>query len=400
METVQHGRHRQGGRHSDPLSMQLSRPKPRGARVAKPESKVPALPERAPTVQKNKDAVEELLYPAVPTEPVDVPTNTGPLTMVAVTSIPVEIDQVDDSVTVKVGKRKTRMKTAAMLTTGGMLVVGGVAGASAGTGTGILPKKPVTESLQIVAQPEPEPITAPTDVVVIQEKATIKTVPAPKPTTSAPAQPVAATAPAAPAPPLAPVNEVTVASGDTVGAIATRHGVDMYQMLAANGLGAHSIIYPGQKLVLKGPAKNVTASVPAAPKPAPPPAPKPAAPAPPAAVAPPVVAGKAAQIVAAARGQIGRMQDCTMLVTNSLATVGIRHHGWPVSYFGLGHVVSAAEAVPGDLLYYSYGSAPGSLAHIAVYDGAGMAIHGGWNGNQTIRFSVNVGSGPTYIRVH
>jgi cell wall-associated NlpC family hydrolase len=86
-----------------------------------------------------------------------------------------------------------------------------------------------------------------------------------------------------------------------------------------------------------------------------------------------------------------------MLVTNALAAVNIRHHGWPVSYFALGDVVTFANAMPGDLVYYENGGL--GLAHIAVYDGGGMAIHGGWNGNQTIRASVWVGSGPVFIRV-
>ena len=39
------------------------------------------------------------------------------------------------------------------------------------------------------------------------------------------------------------------------------------------------------------------------------------------------------------------------------------------------------------------------MAHIAVYAGNGMAVHGGFNGNQTVVFSANVGSGPVFIRV-
>jgi len=30
----------------------------------------------------------------------------------------------------------------------------------------------------------------------------------------------------------------------------------------------------------------------------------------------------------------------------------------------------------------------------------GMAVHGGYNGNQTVVFSANVGSGPVFIRVN
>jgi cell wall-associated NlpC family hydrolase len=103
------------------------------------------------------------------------------------------------------------------------------------------------------------------------------------------------------------------------------------------------------------------------------------------------------RIAAAALAQLGVTQDCTMLVTNALASVGIQHHGWPVSYFGLGYTVLAADARPGDLIYYANGGM--GLAHIAVYIGGGMAVHGGWNGNSTVTFSANVGSGPVFIRI-
>jgi peptidoglycan DL-endopeptidase CwlO len=116
-----------------------------------------------------------------------------------------------------------------------------------------------------------------------------------------------------------------------------------------------------------------------------------------------VPASKAAAIAASARAQVlaGIGQDCTMLVTNALATVGIRFHDWPAGYLSLGPQVSAAEAVPGDLVYYAqHGS---SVPHIAVYAGNGRAYHGGWNGNQSMEWSVNVGwpaYPPTaYIRV-
>lgn len=113
----------------------------------------------------------------------------------------------------------------------------------------------------------------------------------------------------------------------------------------------------------------------------------------PQAVAP--VSGNA--VVNAAKAQLGVVQDCTALVTKSLAAVGISHHGWPVSYLALGRVVSAAEALPGDVIYYANGGA--GVAHVAINLGGGKAVHGGFNGNQTVIFSVNVGSGPVYIRV-
>jgi len=107
--------------------------------------------------------------------------------------------------------------------------------------------------------------------------------------------------------------------------------------------------------------------------------------------------GKGASIAAAAYAQLGVAQDCTALATNSLAAVGINYHGWPAGYLSLGRTVSAAEAKPGDLAYYENGGM--GLAHIAVYVGNGQAVHGGWNGGTTSLFSVNVGSGPVFIRV-
>ena len=114
--------------------------------------------------------------------------------------------------------------------------------------------------------------------------------------------------------------------------------------------------------------------------------------------APVAASSKGQAILSAAYAQLGVNQDCTMLVTNSLAAVGINYHGWPAGYLSLGQTVSAAEAQPGDLIYYADGGA--GVAHIAVYAGNGQAVHGGYNGNQTVVFSANVGSGPVFIRVN
>ncbi|MEX5264602.1 NlpC/P60 family protein [Kocuria sp. CPCC 205231] len=138
-----------------------------------------------------------------------------------------------------------------------------------------------------------------------------------------------------------------------------------------------------------------------APKPAAAPAPKPAVQAAPAAqrtVTPQSSAsGKGATISSAAMGQLGVGQDCTALVTNALRATGINHHGWPASYLSLGTQVSAGQAQPGDLVYYADGGM--GAAHIGVYIGGGKAVHGGWNGGTTVIDSVNVGSGPVYVRV-
>lgn len=71
------------------------------------------------------------------------------------------------------------------------------------------------------------------------------TIPGASAPVAAPPTPVAPVAPAAPA-----GTVYTVQSGDTVWAIAQRHGVAMDAVLTANGLGAASVIRPGQLLAI------------------------------------------------------------------------------------------------------------------------------------------------------
>lgn len=93
----------------------------------------------------------------------------------------------------------------------------------------------------------------------------------------------------------------------------------------------------------------------------------------------PVYSGKAATIYAAALSQLGVNQDCTSLVSNSLAAAGVYFHGWPEEYSCVGSWTS--DPIPGDLVIYS--------GHVAVYAGNGMAVHGGWNGYTTALASIN-----------
>lgn len=83
-------------------------------------------------------------------------------------------------------------------------------------------------------------------------------------------------------------------------------------------------------------------------------------------------------IANSALSQIGVNQDCTMLATNALASVGIYFHGWPEDYLSLGQQTNSP--VPGDLCIYQ--------GHISVYVGNGQAVHGGWLGNQTVLSTV------------
>ncbi|MFR9256002.1 MAG: NlpC/P60 family protein [Merdibacter sp.] len=100
-------------------------------------------------------------------------------------------------------------------------------------------------------------------------------------------------------------------------------------------------------------------------------------------------------IAEAALAQLGRTQDCTMLVTNALAANGIYYHGWPAGYLSLGTVTDDPQ--PGDLIYYADGGM--GMAHIAVYIGNGQAVHGGFNGSETVVASAYLGSGPVFIHI-
>lgn len=102
-------------------------------------------------------------------------------------------------------------------------------------------------------------------------------------------------------------------------------------------------------------------------------------------------------VVAAAKGfaAINAQTDCTMLVTNSLATIGVNFHGWPADYMSLGTITSNPQ--PGDLIYYA--SNGFGQSHIALYIGNGQAVHGGWEGRGTRIFSAYLpsASAPIFI---
>ena len=206
-------------------------------------------------------------------------------------------------------------------------------------------------------------------------------------------------APAAPAvaPAAATGNVHTVVSGDTLGAIASAYGVGLNDLLAANGLGLSSIIYPGDQIQIPG------AGYPAAPAPAPAPAPVQTA----AASAPtntgmnmsyasatPAAAttgtGTGAAILASAYSQVGVNQDCTAMVENALRSVGKSVGDLaPTQFFQYGTVVGAPA--PGDLIITS--------GHVGVYAGDGQVVSGGVNGYTTQVHSISWLSGYSVVRV-
>ncbi len=209
----------------------------------------------------------------------------------------------------------------------------------------------------------------------------------------------------------------TIQSGDTLGLIAARQGVSLNTVLALNGLGMSSIIYPGQSIKIAGapstpaPASEAYADpAPATPAPA---TPAPATPAP-ATVAADSSASTVslasstvtripsnsvnATILASAKAQLGAVQDCTVLGEQALRAAGISGVGDESPESLMRFATPVADPQPGDFIYYADGGM--GFAHNAIYIGGGMAIHSGWTGNQTTTFSVNVGSGPSYYRVN
>lgn len=246
-------------------------------------------------------------------------------------------------------------------------------------------KKPAKKSAQA-----PQPVAAPAPVAQ----------PAPA------AQPVAAAVVEAPQPVVAPAPVAQPAAQPVVAAVA-----EAPQPVAAPAPAPQPVAKPApapQPVVAPAPAPAPVAKpAPVVQAPQAAPAPRPVVRTAPAPAPKPVertvapqnsASGKGATIASAALGQVGVAQDCTAAVTNALRAAGINHHGWPASYLGLGAQVSAGQAQPGDLVYYADGGM--GTAHIGVYIGGGKAVHGGWNGGSTVVDSVNVGSGPVYVRVN
>ena len=95
----------------------------------------------------------------------------------------------------------------------------------------------------------------------------------------------------------------------------------------------------------------------------------------------------AQRLVDAALSQLGTTQDCTDLVQNSLAAIGMttrRDAGGydygPQGFNGFGTVVTDGSIRPGDIMERD--------GHVAIFlgyqDGQPTAIHGGFNGDQTV----------------
>ncbi|MHA7154884.1 NlpC/P60 family protein [Arthrobacter sp. TMN-50] len=250
----------------------------------------------------------------------------------------------------------------------GLVLTGGVSANAADLSLESVERVALASALEI--QAAPAVVEAPADAEIAFNRTPVKAVAAPTiveaPTVTAQVETVAEVAEA---PVVAPAAEVAPVEPTPVTPVAELKQAAPTQVAPAQAVPAQVV-----------PAQSA-----------------PAAEAPAAQQKPAASSGVAATIAAAAQGQLGVTQDCTRLVSNALAAAGINFHGWPAGYLSLGRTVSAGEAIPGDLLYYADGGA--GVAHIAVYIGGGQAVHGGFNGNQTVVAPADLGSGPVYIRV-
>lgn len=162
---------------------------------------------------------------------------------------------------------------AAAIGTGAILAAVSIAAVATGVGYTATPSIPDVSQAQAFERGTDDAggkaAGTPASAPVVSVPAVPEQVPAPP----AAAEPAVVPAPAPePAPPPAEpgpdTNLYTVASGDTVGAIAARFGVDVNAMLAANGLFPYSVIVPGQVLKLTGPPVALAPAPQAAPAPA------------------------------------------------------------------------------------------------------------------------------------
>ena len=194
----------------------------------------------------------------------------------------------------------------------------------------------------------------------------------PTPPARNPAQPEEAGKPARP-----PAGgKVTLRSGDTLYALARRHGTTIKALQRLNNLGASTLIYAGDSLRLPpavgDPDPVSTVGHASVLRPAPDTTDTPGRPT-------PAVQGRAATAIAFAKAQLGKPYvwggtgprgfDCSGLVMRSWQTAGVTLPRTTWGQIRAGEVTTRARLVPGDLVI-SYGG-----DHVALYIGDGKVIH-------------------------
>jgi len=152
-----------------------------------------------------------------------------------------------------------------------------------------------------------------------------------------------------------------VKSGDTLSAIASRHGVGLSEIFKWNGLGMSSVIYPGQTVKVGGGSSTPATSAPVATS-----APKPSAPAPASSGSYTIRAGDTLSGIAARNGV--RLSD--VLSANRLTMSSIIYPGQKLVIPGASTIAPASSTpatttplVPSTFLGFSYPAAVVSSAN-------------------------------------
>ena len=152
-----------------------------------------------------------------------------------------------------------------------------------------------------------------------------------------------------------------VKSGDTLSAIASRHGVGLSEIFKWNGLGMSSVIYPGQKVKVGGGSSTPAPSAPVTAT-----APKPSAPAPASSGSYTIKAGDTLSGIAARNGV--RLSD--VLSANRLTMSSIIYPGQKLVIPGASTIAPASSTpatttplVPSTFLGFSYPAAVVSSAN-------------------------------------
>jgi cell wall-associated NlpC family hydrolase len=108
----------------------------------------------------------------------------------------------------------------------------------------------------------------------------------------------------------------------------------------------------------------------------------------------------AARAVAFARAQLGKpyqwgatgpdAYDCSGLTMSAYASAGVSIPRTSRAQWTIGtHIGSMADLVPGDLVFYAYGSSPDTIHHVGLYIGDGLMIEAPFTGANVRIASIN-----------
>ncbi len=117
--------------------------------------------------------------------------------------------------------------------------------------------------------------------------------------------------------------------------------------------------------------------------------------------------GVAAAAIAFAEAQIGEPYsygaagpsswDCSGLTSAAWAAGGRSLPHYSVAQYTQSTTISAAQLVPGDLVFWGSSSSPSSIYHVALYVGGGQVIHAPRTGRNVTRESMYSWRAPQFF---